>query len=314
MKRAVLCIAHKGPEQLNVLARQILADSPDTDIYFHIDKKADHIKSAIMEHPNVYFIQRNHSITWGDESTVRMLLDAFDEIISANKPYEYFQICTGQDLMVRPGLDTFLEENRGNIYIDLHKNDRYIKNLLTHYYPRLFRKDHSTHKIMNLIMLAYTIMTRIGLIPKKKIRFDYKGTDFYASYNWSFMPYEVLCYVHRFLKENDGFLDLYWDTRLPEDGFLGTLIMNSPYRSNVVFKPELDDEVVGRVSVRRGESQTFMKKLNGSHPPFLTMEDVQEIRDSGCFMARKFDMSRNPDVVEYFDKLIVNDSKEEVLV
>lgn len=311
MKRAVLCIAHKGPQQLNVLVRQLLADCPETEIYFHIDKKAEHIKAEIIDHPNVHFIQRNHSITWGNDSTVRMLIDAFDEIVSENKSFDYFQICTGQDLMVRPGLNQFLEENKGKIYIDMHKNDRYIKYLLTHKYPKNFCKDHSHNTFMSLVVLAYTIMTRVGLVPRKKIRYNIKNLDFQASYNWSFMPYEVLCYIHRFLKENEAFLDLFWDTMTPEDGFLGTLIMNSPYRDNIVFKPELDREIVRRMPVKRGESLTFMKKFVGPHPPFLTMEDVPLIEDSVCFMGRKFDMAKNPDVVEYFENKIVVHKEEE---
>ena len=308
MKRAVLCIAHKGPQQLNVLARQILADSPDSDIYFHIDIKAEAIKAEMLVHPNVHFIQNSHSITWGDDSNVRMLLDAFHEIVAQNKPYEYFQICTGQDIMVKSGLDDFLEVNKGNIYIDMHKNDRYIKYLLTHKYPRSFCKDHGK-SVMNLVVLAYTIMTRVGLIPKKKIRYNIKGLDFQASYNWSFMPYEVLCYIVRFLDENPGFLDLYYDTMTPEDGFLGTLIMNSPYRDRVVFKPELDYEIVGREPVRRGESLTFMKKFVGPHPPFLTVEDIPAIESSGCYFARKMDMVRDPEVVQYFEDKLVKKEK-----
>lgn len=304
MKRAVLCIAHKAPEQLNVLARQILADSPETDIYFHIDKKAEHIKAQIMEHPNVHFIHRSHSITWGDDSNVRMLVDAFHEIVSQGKDYEYFQICTGQDLMVRPGLDAFLEENKEKIYIDVHKNDRYIKNLLVHNYPKAFCKDLGTG-FWAYCELAYTIATRVGLIPRKKIRFDVSKLDFYASYNWSFMPYEVLRYIVAFLDSNPGFLDLYWNTRTPEDGFLGTLILNSPYRENVVWKPEMDHKIVRREPVYRGESLTFMKGIDGSHVPFLTEADITIIENSGCFMARKMDMAKNPDVVQYFVSKIV---------
>jgi len=312
MKRAILCIAHKDPQQLNVLVRQLLSDSPESDIFFHIDKKADAIKKDIIRHPQVHFIQNSHSITWGDDSCVRMLIDVFEEIVSYGKEYDYFQICTGQDLMVKPGLDRFLEENKGKIYIDIHKDDRYIKHLLTHKYPKELCRDVSHSTFMSLVELAYTIMTRVGLIPRKKIRYDIKGLDFQASYNWSFMPYEVLCYIHKFLKENEGFLDLYMDTRTPEDGFLGTLIMNSPYRENVVFKPEPDKEIVRRMPVKRGESLTFMKKFVGPHPPFLTMEDVPLIENTDCFIARKFDMVKNPDVVEYFKNKIINHKEEEI--
>lgn len=310
MKRAVLCIAHKAPEQLNVLIKQFLADAPETDIYFHVDKKAEKIKDSIMKHPQVFFIQNNHSITWGDDSTVRMLVDAFSEIVSHGKQYDYFQICTGQDLMVRPGLDRFLEENRGKIYLDTSKIERYVRSLLFYSYPKIFQKDLSHNIILHDMMLAFTLLTRLHLVPKKKVRYaDAENVDLYYSFNWSFMPYEVLCYIDTFLKNNPTFLDLYRNTRLPEDGFLGTLIMNSPYRDAVVWEKELDCDFYKYGAVRRAVSLTFMRNLIGVHPPFLTCEDIADIENSQNFMARKFDIGAAPDVVDYFLKKIVD--KEE---
>ncbi len=311
MKRAVLCIAHKSPEQLNVLIKQFLADAPETDIYFHIDKKAEKIKDDIMKHPQVFFIQNSHSITWGDDSTVRMLVDAFSEIVSQGKEYDYFQICTGQDLMVKPGLDRFLEENRGNIYLDTSKIERYVKSLLLYSFPKIFQKDLSHNIFLHYMMLAFTLLTRLHLVPKKKVRYDVENVDFYYSFNWSFMPYEVLCYIDTFLKSNPGFLDLYKNTRLPEDGFLGTLIMNSPYRDAVVWEKNLDYDFYKYGAVRRAVSLTFMRNLVGVHLPFLTCEDIADIENSQCFMARKFDIASNPEVVDYFLKRITDKESEE---
>lgn len=305
MKRAVLCIAHKSPEQLNVLIKQFLADAPETDIYFHIDKKAEKIKDDIMKHPQVFFIQNNHSITWGDDSTVRMLVDAFSEIVAQGKDYDYFQICTGQDLMVKPGLDRFLEENRGNIYLDTSKLERYVESLLLHNYPKAFQKDISHNAFLRYMMLLFAILARLHLVPKKKVCYDVKNIDFYYSFNWSFMPYEVLCYIDTFLKNDPSFLDLYWNTRLPEDGFLGTLIMNSPYKDAVVWRAGLDYDYY-KYGIERANSLTFMRKIVGVHLPILTCADIKDIENSQCFMARKFDIGQDPEVVDYFLKKVTD--------
>ena len=294
MKKAVLCIAHKGPEQLNIMIRQFLADDGQTDVYLHIDKKAEAIKADIMQHPNVFFIENSHSITWGNDSTVRMLVDVFNEIVSKNIQYDYFQICTGQDLLVKPGLNRFLEESGGKIYIDTYKNDNYVKNLLLHPYPKCLCRDNG-NGFMFYAGIAYALITRVGLIPKKKLRFDWKKVDFWTSYNWSMMPYEVLCYIVKFLNEKPEFLEMYYGSRVPEDGFLATLIMNSPYRDRVQFLPD----------GKKASSLTFMKPLHGSHPPILTAEDIEQIDASPCFMARKMDIVKDRKIVEYYEKKVI---------
>ncbi len=291
MDKAVLCIAHKEPEQINILLKQLLTDANGcTDIYIHLDKKAEAIKSKILDNPHVFFIENNHSVTWGDDSNVRMLVDCFTEIIGYGKNYDYFQICTGQDLMVRQGLDQYLENNRGKVFIEISKNDNYVKNLLFHRYPKCFQKDVSGSIIKTAAKLAFTLLSRTGLIPRKRMDYDVDSLDFYCSYNWSFMPYETLLYIHRFLDENPGFLTIYWDTRVPEDGFLGTLIRNSPYRDQVVFH---EDGI-------RGNSLTYHRGMSGCHMLNLRLQDIPLIERSGAFMGRKFDMRTNPEVVDYF--------------
>ena len=290
MDKAVLCIAHKAPEQINILIGQLLNDAKGrTDIYIHLDKKSESIREQIMENPHVFFIKNSHSVNWGNDSNVRMLVDCFSEIESYGKSYDYFQICTGQDLMVRCGLDEFLERNNGQIFIEITKNDNYIKNLLCHRYPKWLQKDVSGTALSTLCLI-YDFLTRTVLIPKKKIEYDINSLDLYVSYNWCFMPYEVLLYINQFLKENPGFLTIYWDTRVPEDGFLGTLIRNSPYREQVVFKQD------GKM----GESLTYHNKLEGCHFTNVSMNDLEAIEKSGCFLARKFDIKTNPDIVNYF--------------
>lgn len=310
MKRAVLCIAHKSPEQLNVLIKQFLADAPETDIYFHIDKKAEKIKADIMKHPQVFFIQNSHSITWGDDSTVRMLVDAFSEIVSQGKQYDYFQICTGQDLMVRPGLDRFLEEHRGKIYADIGRLPR-MRYYLLYKFPKFLCKDISHSFFLRNLNRAYTLLAILGLAPKKEVHYDIKNMEVYYSFNWSFMPYEVLCYIDHFLKSNPTFLDLYWGARLPEDSFLGTLLMNSPYKE-AIDREKVHYEFFGRGIKRCSHSLTYMSNYPPLiHPPILTESDIPDIENSGCFMARKFDMATEPEAVDYFLKKVTDKESEE---
>lgn len=307
MDKAVLVIAHKAPEQINMLIKQLLHDSNGcTDIFLHIDKKSESIKSSIYANEHVFFIKNNRAITWGNDSNVRMLLDCFQEILSFGKEYDYFQICTGQDLMIKKGLDDYLEKHKGKIFIEITKNDLYIKNLLLYNYPSFMRRDNSNNKFLTFIELLYIALIRIGIIPKKKLQFDYNKVDFWCSYNWSFMPFEVLKYIDKYLTDNKTFLDIYMNSRLPEDGFLGTIIMNSPYKDAVVFfEKEITVGLINKSKTRRGNSLTYLKPLENSHFPALTTDDIESLNDSSAFMARKFDINVDRKVIEYFFNKVI---------
>jgi hypothetical protein len=300
MKKVILCFAHKCPEQVNLLIQQLLHDTNgDTDIYLHIDKNNESMKGQIVESTNVIFIEHNIPIQWGNDSMVNALLASFAEISTRNKQYDYFLICTGQDLLVKAGLDEFLMKNSGKIYLDTRVREPFQRQMLTHSFPA-FMCAHLGGKSnpKRIIRGAYVRLIKAGLIPQRKVRFDIDNIVFYYSYNWSAMPYEVFLYIVHFLNINPGFMDLYHNTYLPEDGFLGTILMNSPFKDNVVF----DDD-------GKSHTLTYWSELVLSHMKTITGDDIKSIEKSGCFFARKFDISTDRDVIDYYVQKILEKEK-----
>ncbi len=299
MKKAILIFAHKDPEYLNLFAKQLLyKTNGETDIFFHIDQNNVHIEKQIVINDNVFLIQNSIPIKWGNDTMVKALVNCFNEIVNRGKTYDYFLILTGQDIMVRKDLDTFLENNKGKIFIETRPFDQNKLISLKHYFPDFMCSclgDRRNPK--RWLRGIYYRLMRIGLIPEKKVNYDISDINFYFSYNWSAMPFNVLVYINDFLQENKGFLDLYMNTPVPEDAFLGTLIMNSPYRYNVSF---LDDG--------RSETLTYWKAFyNSERMVELTIDDIEAIRDSGCYFARKAEYYKCPDFVNYYLSNILED-------
>lgn len=296
MKKAVLCFAHKSPEQVNILIRQLLhGTNGQTDVYVHFDKNHEGISRSIACGPNVFLIRNNVPVTWGDDSMVRAFENSMREIVATGRSYDYFIVCTGQDLLVKRGLDGFLSENNGRIYMDAMERDTGTRILLTHNYPKVMcRHIPKRTNPIRMLRAAYMMLLRTGWIPERKVNFDYSGWRFWYSFNWSAMPYEVAAYIVRFIDENPGVMELYRNTFLPEDGFLGTFIMNSPYRDRVEFVDSVHTKTL-----------TYIPRLINQHCQFLTMENVPDIAASGCYFSRKFDIATAPDAVAYYERMIL---------
>ena len=155
-----------------------------------------------------------------------------------------------------------------------------------------FAKKTNPKRILRGI---YDKLVKAHIIPKKRIKANVKDVVFYHSFNWSVMPYEVIEYIDSFIKNNTEFMKVYRNTYLPEDGFLGTIIMNSKFRENVVRRD--DGSFV---------SLTFRPPLVNHHNPLITSDFVAEIENTEtAFFARKFDSDLESNVVEYFHKKVI---------
>ena len=306
MRKAILCFAHKDSYVLNALIKQSLYGTEgQTDFFIHLDKKSEKMKSEVIKSPNVFFIENNVSVTWGDDTMMWALRNSVEEISNKGRNYDYMIICTGQDLWVKSGIDEFLEKNNGKIWLDTVKKDSFYRNHLTHYVPRCFCRFMSNIPFYHPVKLSRSIyfrLIRFNLIGNKHIKCDLDNLTFYYSFNWSIMPYEVFLYMVDFMKNNPEYMRLYEKTLLPEDGFLGTMIMNSPYASNVVKDPA---NTLGRTkSSTYWNSDINLKKE--VHMTTITVNSKDAVEASGCWLARKFDSKVDKEIVDYYLNLVTN--------
>lgn len=296
MKKAVLTFVHKDSYLLNIQIQQFLYNSPETDIYIHLDKKSEKMRGEIINHDRVFFIKNNVSVTWGDDSMMQALFNSWDEIISLNKSYDYFIMCTGQDLLIKPNLDEFLLQNSDKIWLDTKEGDKWCRMFITRKFPRCICRDLSVvskaHPLRIFRGVFYRLM-KLNLIPKRYLQFDIKNIVFYYSFNWSVIPFYVVKDLYKYINQTSGYRDAYKNTFLPEDRFLGTLIMNSKYAKNVVWS---DNEW--------SKTMTYHTPIE-VHPKVFTMEDICEIDKSDCFFARKFDSNIDINVINYYKSKII---------
>ena len=89
-------------------------------------------------------------------------------------------------------------------------------------------------------------------------------------------------------------MELYDGAFTAEERFLATLIMMSPYSDWVVLNEN-----------GKAKSLTYTAEIGKAyHPPILTIGDKEKIEKSEAFFARKFDLDKDSNIIEYFHKKI----------
>lgn len=123
MKFAYLILAHGSFELLKELLKAL--DSPDNDIYVHIDKKAGHVDLSpfmeIVKQSKLCFIQNRVDVKWGQISLVEATLNLFAEAI--NSDYDYLHLLSGVDFPIKSHsyIQKFFQEHQGKEFVGFSK-------------------------------------------------------------------------------------------------------------------------------------------------------------------------------------------------
>ncbi len=297
MKKAAIIFVYKDPEQANILIKQLISDN-QTDVFVHVDKKNENIKSKIIKNENIFIIDNNINVEWGSDSLLNAQLLACKEVINKKK-YEYLISCSGADIMIKNGLDDFLEKNKGTVFIDSYEQDKVRRIYLLRKWPSSMRKlrdnMHDPHRIFRRLLIE---MYKKGFpVFRKKVDYNISEITFYKCWFWFAMPIEVVEYILEFISKNETFMQIFEGALVADEGFWATIIMNSAYKDRIKYNNKLS------------KSLTFLYKLNrNSHPPVLTMKDIDILESSNMYFARKFDINVDKTVIEYFYNKVINGS------
>ena len=206
--------------------------------------------------------------------------------------YQYILLCSGQDLLVRDGLDAFLTDNYGKVFTEGYFDDRTRRAFLLHDWPDRYRNlmDFTFHPVKMMRRLRLEIFKAGIPLAVKKVNYDVSSINFYLNLFWAAMPTFIVEYIIDFLDKNPTFWEIYDKALVAEEGFFLTIIMNSQYKNCVDFIDGKCHALTYSVHTRKG------------HSSVITMKDIDAIKASGRFFARKFDIRADKEVVAYFAK------------
>lgn len=282
-KHAMLIMAHN---QLEILEKLIqMLDHERNDLYIHIDRKCGRIDEErfrrLCSRSQITFIPRKR-LYWGHSSLVECELALMQAALDSKQDYAYMHLLSGADLQIKPTqvIHRFFDEHPQQQFLSL-------RNVQTGLYG--LRRYHFFLPLRHYSKVLAKVLDKISAVIQKRLRVNrLRGTNFCLckSQQWFSITADCAAYV---LTQKDFIRRLIRFTSCSDEMFLGTVIANSPYK-NQIFHPFRSP--IGHMRLIDRD------RCEGASPHTMTMDDWNLIQNSPGFWARKFDSSRDSEIIE----------------
>jgi len=319
MKIAYIISAYKYPEQLIRLVDRLNAEA--TSFFVHVDKKSDdriyqQMVDGLSSFPNVYFLKR-HRCYWGDFGHVNATLKGIQEIFKRDIAFDWLILLTGQDYPIKSNsqIERFLHENQGKSFMEyfpLPRSDsskglpkwpnggfdrlnywhfclfdtRFVfpgKRKLNTYYA------HFVQPTINVRIISALWFSFVFWVPIKR-KFPQGFKPFGGSSYWC-LSKECVEYIYNFIQQNPRFVSFFKYVDIPDEMFFQTIILNSPFKESVIND-----------TLKYEDWENPTPNL----PSILFKNDFGKLQNSSKLFARKFDITRNADILDMIDQKILN--------
>lgn len=285
MKFAYLLMVHKWDETLKTLLK--LLDDPRNDLFIHVDKKCKEfpfeIAKAVPKYSRCIFTERLR-VTWGGYSQIAAELMLLKTACSHGS-YDYYHFLSGQDLPLKTQeeIHSFFEQQQGHEFVQFYSKKFHEENRVQYFYPfqDICGRGDSlfTYPVRCVDKIAVQMQKVIHLSRNKNIKFQ-KGANWFSITD-SFARYVVD--KESWIKKTFRF------TRCADEVFLQTVLINSPYIDNLYWTEfNSDMHAIMRLIIWEGEG-----------PHVFTIEDKDIIGNTDLLFGRKFDASKDKDIVEF---------------
>lgn len=266
-KHAYLIMAHNNFAQLQTLIT--LLDTPQNDIYLHVDKKAKTFQPDKIKviHADLILIDRIR-VNWGGHSQIKCEMNLLKA--AAQKQYDYYHLLSGLDLPIKSQKEirSFFEFAYPKNFIKYDdraiQSGSFLHRVKTYH---IFQDYFGLNKgilpgfLRRLENISLWVQDVIGVQRKQYIP-PYKGT------NWFSVTHELVKYV---LSRENIIKKQFYHTVCADEVFLHSIVMDSPYKDTVVSNS------LRAVDWTRGTPYVYKS------------EDVDELLKSEKLFARKFD-------------------------
>ena len=319
MKIAYLILAHRYPEQLLRLIES--RNTENTVFFIHINKMTDtqtydQFVKAFSHLPNVRFIKRN-VIYMFDFGHTQASLQGIKEIIESQVYFDYLVLGTGQDYSIKSHryIEKFFQENLGKIYLDYMDNTVITDGLwptrsadnINYWHVRLGKLRFLFFGSLNLTshnrycnanktwykILEFFWSKLMPLFPFKR-KFPEGFTPYRGSAYWCF-PRDCVEYIYDFVKKNPSFVNYFRYVDGPDEMFFQTVLLNSPLKERIV-----------------NDNLFFIdfENPNPTRPRVFEKCDFERLANSPKLFARKFDATRDAEILELIDQKILQQTHQ----
>jgi hypothetical protein len=290
MKHAYCIVAFNNWPLLEKLIT--LLDDERNDIYIHIDKnvKIDSIDHFITyaKHSNVFILNRL-SGSWGTPGLADIQLEFYKTAIKMEH-YEYYHFMSGVclPLKTQDEIHAFFDSNSGKEFVHFVSKPPvedyiYKRYSLYHYFLKYVRGDGFFRKAL-LGVIGEKISVLIQELFRVDRQADIRNTLSYGS-NWSSVTHELAAYA---VTHIDEIIKRTRNTFAPDECVLQTLVYTSNFKDKLYCMDYNDNYAA---------NQRYIDWKRGN-PYIWTIDDYDELMNSGYLFARKFDLKVDEAIID----------------
>jgi hypothetical protein len=296
MKLTYIIMAHKLPEQLVRLVQRL--DTPDATFLIHVDRKTDdgiygQAVDSLGGYKNVHFMKRRRRY-YGDFDHVAITLDGLCDQREFGIPFDYVLLLTGQDYPTRSGaqLQAYLAKHPGQSFMEyfpLPEKRWGVEdggtNRFAHWHWNIrgleFEFPHAFGPLRAIpLPLRRSLLENFPVHRKLPDGLSFFGGGAY----WS-LTRRCIEYVEKYIEGHPQVVKFFQYTRIPEEMFFQTILLNSPLRHTIV-----------------NDDLRYIAWTRSRHPTILRSDDYEKVRDSGKLFARKFDQTIDAAILDMIDE------------
>lgn len=300
MKHAYLIMVHKNNYNLEILLK--LLDYEFNDIFIHVDKKCIDFNypkySNIVKKSKIFFTNERISVVWGGFSMVQAEL-LLTKIALDTSDYSYFHLLSGQCLPIKTQkyIHKFCDESNETCFLDLHQYDysdcsKENKKLLyrasVNHYLQEYRDKFKFKFVNKFVIYIDRILIAIQVYVLRINKVKYNSISLASGANWFSLPRNAIIYI---IEHEELIYSLFNKSSFCDELFMQTIFLNSEFKTRIQSNKRLVN---------------FEKSNTYGHPYIWKENDLEEILNSDCFFARKFDEAIDYHIINLISQIITN--------
>ncbi|MGN7886132.1 beta-1,6-N-acetylglucosaminyltransferase [Dyadobacter endophyticus] len=277
MKVAHLILAHAAPVQLSKLIGAL--EDKHAWFFVHIDRKADlDAFSFLQNRERITVIADRVDVGWGAYSIVEATIRGFKAAVDSGIDFGYVNLLSGTDYPLRAPseIHDFFARNTGENFMEYYP----VYHEWAEAIPRLTQYDFTNYKFPGKYLVQKWVNK---LFPARRMP---AGLEPVGRSQWMSLTMDAVRYLLQYLDEHPKVVRFFKHTWAPDEIVFQTILYNSP------FRPSLVNDNLRYIDWSKGEPS----------PRVLTGEDLGRMLSSGKLFARKFDLSRFPEVIAALDR------------
>jgi hypothetical protein len=277
---AYIISAYRNLGQLGRLVRRISSDR--SIVVVHVDRKTDDgeyddLVARLTDVPSVHFLER-HACHWGGFGHVRATLKGTEELLRRSSTFQHVILLTGQDYPLKSNhvLERFFHENRGRSFMAYSP-------LPSPWWSPRGGRDRIEYRHVRW-------RGRHVQLPGRR-SFPRGLRPFGGGAYWC-LSRECIELVHSFVRERPDVVRFFHRVDIPDEIFFQTVVMNSDLAGTVV-----------------NDNLRYIDWSRDRRPAVLGIEDLERLRTSTKLFARKFDVGRDPAILDAIDRELLDVAK-----